>query len=94
MNRFVPTHMSRNERLAESGKEWLKAGGYVDFTADGEDVGDYVADYLSMYLLSLLYLFTLVLISFPFCSFYFFFHFPFLGPFLSLNTRNDVKSSD
>ena len=73
MNRFVPTHMSRNERLAESGKEWLKAGGYVDFTADGEDVGDYVADYLSMYLLSpLSFVFTLVLISFPFCSFYFF----------------------
>jgi hypothetical protein len=45
---FVPTHMSRNEKLAESGKEWLKQGGYVDFTADGANVGDHVADYLSM----------------------------------------------
>ncbi|KAG5187520.1 hypothetical protein JKP88DRAFT_267875 [Tribonema minus] len=29
----IPTHMSRSPQLIEEGKEWLRAGGYVDFTS-------------------------------------------------------------
>lgn len=55
--------MCRNERLVESGKEWLKAGGYIDFTADGDDVGEHVAEYLSMNLY--ISFFIHFIISFP-----------------------------
>jgi len=30
---FYPTHMSRNRELANEGAQWIKDGGYVDFTA-------------------------------------------------------------
>jgi hypothetical protein len=40
--------MGRNPQLALSGKEWVSAGGYADFTADEPIVVDYLVDYLSM----------------------------------------------
>ncbi len=30
---FWPTHMDRNERLLRDGLQWIKEGGYIDFTA-------------------------------------------------------------
>eukprot|EP00056_Hartaetosiga_gracilis_P005169 m.82069 g.82069 ORF g.82069 m.82069 type:complete len:1309 (-) comp12075_c2_seq1:42-3968(-) len=30
---FYPTHMSRNKQLVEEAADWIKDGGYVDFTA-------------------------------------------------------------
>ena len=33
INVFQPTHMSRTKQLVEEGIEWIKAGGFVDFTA-------------------------------------------------------------
>jgi beta-aspartyl-dipeptidase (metallo-type) len=29
---FLPTHMERSEALINDGANWVKAGGYVDFT--------------------------------------------------------------
>lgn len=43
--------MGRNPALAKSGKEWVKAGGYVDFTAEESDIAaEYIVDYLSKYI--------------------------------------------
>lgn len=35
VTQLLPTHMSgRGPKLLEQGKDWVKMGGYVDFTAD------------------------------------------------------------
>lgn len=41
--------MGRNPKLAVDGKAWVKAGGYVDFTADDPVSVDYIVDYISMF---------------------------------------------
>ena len=35
-SQFLPTHMARSERLAHKALQWIRGGGFADFTADKE----------------------------------------------------------
>ncbi len=37
ITQFLPTHINRNQSLLKAGFEWVKKGGYIDFTASAND---------------------------------------------------------